>query len=276
MWRLELHDNAGAGTVRAALDPQYFADEVKLGRDSFQEAGRLGSQVSREHLMVRATGRGTLRCTQIGSNKSFVQRARSATLEPLAKGESVDLAAGDRVFLCHEKGHDSPSYPVLLRLGSYRQHFDLHSLTDEQKQEAFEKLKADAPAGLDAGFEGKPAGEDDSLYFMLSRSPTDCAEALERVEAAAAQDAPIVEGVQVARAKLLFMSSLLRERAGLAGGAAAPPPAAPPPAAPPPAIAPPAIAPAPAAPPAAAPAPAASRKRAAWPVESAVECAPRA
>ena len=47
----------GAATVRAALDPQYFADEVKLGRDSFQEAGRLGSQVSREHLMVRATGR---------------------------------------------------------------------------------------------------------------------------------------------------------------------------------------------------------------------------
>ena len=55
------------------------------------------------------------------------------------------------------------------------------------------------------------------------------------MEAAAAQAAPVVQGVPVARAKLLFMAALLRERAGLWDAAETPPP---PPTAPAPAPAP--------------------------------------
>ena len=89
-------------------------------------------------------------------------------------------------------------------------------------------------------------------------NPIRCAEALGRVEVAAAQAAPVVQGVAVDRAKLLFMASLLRERAGLwaAAGRLPPPQTA-------------SSAPAPEPAPAPAPAPAASRKRAASPVEAA-------
>jgi len=98
MWRVDLLENDGS-TARASLPPQFFADAVEVGRDSFAAVGRLAAAVSRKHLELRATGRGTLSCTQFGSNKSFVQRRGMAAKAPHTKGETVELSAGDTVWL---------------------------------------------------------------------------------------------------------------------------------------------------------------------------------
>ena len=98
MWRVDILEN-DESTARDSLPPQFFADAVDVGRDSFAAAGRLAAAVSRKHLELRATGRGTLSCTQYGSNKSFVQRRGMAAKVPHAKGETVELSAGDTVRL---------------------------------------------------------------------------------------------------------------------------------------------------------------------------------
>ena len=98
MWRVDLLES-DESTARDSLPPQFFEDAVDVGRDSFAAVGRLAAAVSRKHLELRATGRGTLSCTQYGSNKSFVQRRDMTAKAPHAKGETVELSAGDTVWL---------------------------------------------------------------------------------------------------------------------------------------------------------------------------------
>ena len=107
MWRVDLLED-DCSAARDSLPPQFFANAVDVGRDSFAAAGRLGSAVSRKHCELRATGRGTLSCTQYGSNKSFVQRRGMAAKVPHAKGETVELSPGDTVGLSRTLSHPCP------------------------------------------------------------------------------------------------------------------------------------------------------------------------
>jgi len=112
MWRVDLLED-DCSAARDSLPQQFFDDAVDVGRDSFAAAGRLGSAVSRKHCALRATGRGTLSCTQYGSNKSFVQRRGMTAKVPHAKGETVELSPGDTVGLFQNA---KPPLPVTLAL----------------------------------------------------------------------------------------------------------------------------------------------------------------
>ncbi len=112
MWRVDLLEN-DLSTARDSLPPQFFEDAVDVGRDSFAAVGRLAAAVSRKHLELRATGRGTLSCTQYGSNKSFVQRRDMTAKVPHAKGETVELSAGDTVWLSLTRHQTRTRTPAL-------------------------------------------------------------------------------------------------------------------------------------------------------------------
>ena len=107
MWRVDLLED-DCSAARDSLPQQFFDDAVDVGRDSFAAAGRLGSAVSRKHCALRATGRGTLSCTQYGSNKSFVQHRGMTAKVPHAKGETVELSPGDTVGLSQTLSHPCP------------------------------------------------------------------------------------------------------------------------------------------------------------------------